>query len=237
MNQYGGQEDDKVERWEEEPRQYRGWMEYTGPTEPNNRTPTFGLPLSMCAREPSTLPSLMESDESSQCSRDDWQTEPSVPSSSNTSDRKRASKPNLSWSNMPPPSLRYSPSPSPRLRQQHQQQQQPSPSMIEISPGVHVRLRGANETWKAIEQDYYMPAECLCCQTTIFCIQNADYVLCPDCRVVSRMEGSSCQGIGGVGLGFKYEDLANWQADILRNRQDEEQRSSQTSSRPPRRWS
>jgi hypothetical protein len=109
--------------------------------------------------------------------------------------------------------------------------------MIEISPGVQVRLRGASETWKAIEQDYYMPAECLCCQTTIFCIQNADYVLCPDCRVVSRMESSSCLGMGGVGLGFKYEDLANWQADILRNRQEEEQRSSQTSSRPPRRWS
>jgi hypothetical protein len=91
--------------------------------------------------------------------------------------------------------------------------------MIEVSPGVHVRLRGANETWKAIEQDYYMPAECLCCQATIFYIQNADDVLCPDCRVVSRMEGSSSQGMGGVGLSFKYEDLACWQADILRNRQ------------------
>jgi hypothetical protein len=105
--------------------------------------------------------------------------------------------------------------------------------MIEISPGVLVRLRGADETWKAIELDYYMPTECFCCQATIFCIQNADYVLCPDCRVVSRMEDSSSQGMGGVGLGFTYEDLARWQADILRNRQEEEQIPRQSNSSPP----
>jgi hypothetical protein len=91
----------------------------------------------------------------------------------------------------------------------------PSPRpTIEISPGVHVRLRGADETWKAIENDNYMPAECICCESTIFCIQNADYILCPDCRVVSRMEGLSSHGVGGVGLGFKYEDLARWQDTI-----------------------
>jgi hypothetical protein len=76
----------------------------------------------------------------------------------------------------------------------------PSPQpTIEISPGVHVRLRGASETWKAIENDFYMPAECICCESTIFCIQNADFVLCPDCRVVSRMEGVTSRGMGGVG--------------------------------------
>jgi hypothetical protein len=30
----------------------------------------------------------------------------------------------------------------------------PSQPTIEISPGVHVRLREAGETWKAIENDY-----------------------------------------------------------------------------------
>jgi hypothetical protein len=70
---------------------------------------------------------------------------------------------------------------------------------IEISPGVHVLLRGAGDTWKAIEHDYYMPAECVCCESTIFCIQNADFVLCPDCRVVSRMEGDSSRRMGGAG--------------------------------------
>ena len=85
-------------------------------------------------------------------------------------------------------------------------------SSMEISPGVQVRpMHGADETWRAIENDYFMPAECMsicCCESTIFCIQDADYILCPDCRVVSRLEGSSSQGMGGVGLGFKYEDLA-----------------------------
>lgn len=181
MSQYREQqEEDEVERLWEEARRYRGWMENIGPsTKSRNVTPPFCVPLSI-----SMVPSLTESDESSQYSRD------------------------LSRASMPPPSPR---------------QQQASQSMIEISPGVHVRLRGADETWKAIEQDYYMPTECLCCQVTIFCIQNAEFVLCPDCRVVSRMEDSSSQGMGGVGLGFKYEDLARWQADILR-RQEEEQR-------------
>jgi hypothetical protein len=87
---------------------------------------------------------------------------------------------------------------------------------IEISPGVHVRLRGASETWKAIENDFYMSAECICCESMIFCIQNADFVLCRDCRVVSRMEGVSSREMGGVGLGFKYEDLARWQDAILK---------------------
>jgi hypothetical protein len=96
----------------------------------------------------------------------------------------------------------------------------PAPSSmptLEISPGVHARLRGADETWKAIEIDYYMPAECICCESTIFCIQDADYVLCPDCRVVIRMESLSSRGMGGVGLGFKYEALARWQDAILKD--------------------
>jgi hypothetical protein len=180
-------------------RRYRVWMENTGPSRSesnNNLTPPFCVPLSICApRQSSMVPSVMESDESSQYSMD------------------------LSLSSTPPPSPRHH---SPRHHQeQHREQhhQQPSQeSMIEISPGVLVRLRGADETWRAIEQDYYMPTECLCCQATIFCIQNADFCLCPDCRVVSRMDESSSQGMGGVGLGFKYEDLARWQADILRSR-------------------
>jgi hypothetical protein len=120
----------------------------------------------------------------------------STSSRSSSSGRERSSIPELSQ--IPPPQLS-----SPQ-------------TTIEISPGVHVRLRGAAETWKAIENDYYMPAECICCESTIFCIQNADFVLCPDCRVVSRMEGVSSRGMGGVGLGFKYEDLARWQDAILK---------------------
>ncbi len=69
---------------------------------------------------------------------------------------------------------------------------------------------------KAIENDCYKTAECVCCESTIFCIQNADYVLCPECRVVSRKEGVSSRGMGDVGLGFKHEDLARWQDPVLK---------------------
>ena len=55
--------------------------------------------------------------------------------------------------------------------------------MIEVCPGVRLRLRGASETWKAIESDFYIPATCIGCDTVIFCIQDAMYVLCPICRV------------------------------------------------------
>jgi hypothetical protein len=170
-----------------------------GPIESHStvRNPGFGGPLSHHDRPASGVPTLVASDASSaEESRDFWWKNNSGHSCS--SDRKRPAKPELSQMLPPPP--------------------RPSHPTIEISPGVHVRLRGADETWKAVENDFYMPAECICCESTIFCIQNADYVLCPDCRVVSRMEGLSSHGMGGVGLGFKYEDLARWQEDILRDK-------------------
>jgi hypothetical protein len=82
-----------------------------------------------------------------------------------------------------------------------------------------------------------MPAECICCESTIFCIQDADYVLCPDCRVVSRLEGSSSRGMGGVGLGFKYEDLGRWQEDIARARREKTYDTTQESAPPRGEWS
>jgi hypothetical protein len=146
----------------------------------------FGLPVSNYGRHLVGLPSLATSDtSSSEGSREAW--------ISNSFDS--GSSPGSSMSEL----SRLPPLPAPSLSQ-----------TIEIFPGVNVPLRGADETWKAIQNDYYMPAECICCKSTIFCIQNADYVLCPDCRVVSHMGGPSYRGIGGVGLGFKYEDLARW---------------------------
>lgn len=92
--------------------------------------------------------------------------------------------------------------------------------MVEVSPGVHLRLRGADETWRAIQVDFYMPCECVCCTSTIFAIQDADFVLCPVCRVVSPMDGKVFDGAsdGGVGLGFQMEELAKWQEEIERER-------------------
>lgn len=78
-------------------------------------------------------------------------------------------------------------------------------------------VSGARETWHAIEQDFFMPCGCMCCADTIFCIQDANYVLCPDCKVISPLERDGKDG--GVGLGFKMEDLAKWQNQITRTHQ------------------
>jgi hypothetical protein len=195
-----------VERWEEH-RELRdeilGNTRPLGPRESHTtmRDPGFGEPLSHHDRKVSGVPTLVASDaRSAEESRDFWWNNSSHLGPS--PDRKGPSKPDVSPTSQ-------TPSPS------------PPQATIEISPGVHVRLRGADETWKAIANDFYMPAECVCCESMIFCIQNADYILCPDCRVVSRMEDPSSPcgvgDVGGVGLGFKYEDLARWQEDILRD--------------------
>jgi hypothetical protein len=161
------------------------------------RNPGFGRPLSQqhyrqAPRGSSPFVATSDSicaEESMDC----WVGKKSAGEGSSSSDRKGFSMPALSQ--MPPlPS---------------------SQPTIEISPGIRVRLRGADETLEAISNDFYLPAECICCESTIFCIQNADYVLCPDCRVVSRMEGLSSRGMGGVGLGFKFMDLAQRQNDII----------------------
>ena len=87
---------------------------------------------------------------------------------------------------------------------------------IEISAGVFARLRGARETFQAVEQDFYRPVTCQVCQADVCCIMNASYLLCPKCRSVSPVEGG-CADIatGDVGLGFTLDDLRCWQGEIL----------------------
>ena len=90
--------------------------------------------------------------------------------------------------------------------------------VVEIAPGVYHRLRGAAETWECVERDFYMPVSCFACAAELCCIQDASYVLCPTCRVVSRMDGMSADHDGGVGLGFTMDDLCRWQSEILAKR-------------------
>jgi len=86
--------------------------------------------------------------------------------------------------------------------------------MIQLSANAPpLRLRGAAETEACILQDFYMPALCVCCETELFCIQDADYVLCPKCYGISPFDGNAPnrdQHIlgGGIGLGFTFEDLS-----------------------------
>ena len=96
---------------------------------------------------------------------------------------------------------------------------------VEIAPGVHARLRGAEETWNAVQNDFYLPTQCFCCSLDLCCIMDASFVLCPECKVVSPVPG--CDSItgeggsldGGVGLGFTFDDLQKWQTDIIRQHQ------------------
>jgi hypothetical protein len=110
-------------------------------------------------------------------------------------------------------------------------------TVIEISPRVKVRLRGAEETWDCIGRDFFMPCTCFGFSQELCCIQDATFVLCPACRVVSPMDNTSCcsketnspfsststttgsQHRGGVGLGFTFDDLMKWQVEIIQRRQ------------------
>jgi hypothetical protein len=93
---------------------------------------------------------------------------------------------------------------------------------IEIMPGLRVPLRGAEETWKCIEQDFFLPVTCFACTTELCCIQDASYVLCPVCRVVGPIDAGDGDfgSTMGVGLGFRFDDLFQWQSEIVRRQQD-----------------
>ena len=87
--------------------------------------------------------------------------------------------------------------------------------MVEISPGVKVKLRGAKETRECVRRDFFLPTVCFSCEMQMFVIQDASFVLCPQCRVVNPLETEdSVFGEGGLGLGFTMEDLASIQADF-----------------------
>lgn len=91
---------------------------------------------------------------------------------------------------------------------------------MEIAPGQHVRLRGAKETWQCVENDFYLPTTCFACDSDLCCIMDASYVLCPNCKTVSPVEGWA-DSDGGVGLGFTYQDLVKWQQEIVQRRQQD----------------
>lgn len=96
---------------------------------------------------------------------------------------------------------------------------EPECTRIEVAPGITARLRGAKETMKCVENDFYLPTTCFCCSQDLFCIMDASFVLCPKCRVISPMEGSADGLEGGVGIGFTYDDLREFQTEILLRQQ------------------
>ena len=95
--------------------------------------------------------------------------------------------------------------------------QSPNPVMIEIAPRVMARLRGAKETMECIERDFYTACPCLSCSVQLFSIADAEYVICPTCRVVSPIGMNANQG-GGVALGVTVDQLFDCQAEIIASR-------------------
>jgi hypothetical protein len=106
-------------------------------------------------------------------------------------------------------------------------------TMIELESGSFTHLRTANETYDCIRTDSYLPHNCQVCCTTIYCIFDASYVLCPLCRVINSTSTDNNTSTdsdvtfaidsknaerycGGVGLGFTYESLIQIQQDIIR---------------------
>lgn len=78
-----------------------------------------------------------------------------------------------------------------------------APMQIEIQPGVFQILRGSQETWNAIEQGFSQSLQCWICETSLLCIADASYVLCPECKSVSGTNMGEENGGHGVGLGLK----------------------------------
>jgi len=100
---------------------------------------------------------------------------------------------------------------------------------VEISPGVKVRLRGSRETKACIARDFYVPTMCSSCQLDpLFCIMDANYVVCPVCRVVQPLEGGAdTEYHGGVGLGFDFDTLLLWQTEAMRQQHQRRRREQQ----------
>jgi hypothetical protein len=120
----------------------------------------------------------------------------------------------------PPPPLTHS-SPSPERKPPPTAPPARNTKMLEISPGVQVPFRGAEETWHAVQRDFYVPCQCYGCgledgshPEPIFCIQDAAFVVCALCKTVSPLDGGmSGNHTWGVGLGFTLATLAALQED------------------------
>jgi hypothetical protein len=80
---------------------------------------------------------------------------------------------------------------------------------VEVAPGEYMPLRGSAETLKAIESGKACKVTCFACQASLWCVPDADLVLCPDCRILSPLSSKESSQLwtrhGGVGLGARVE--------------------------------
>jgi hypothetical protein len=55
---------------------------------------------------------------------------------------------------------------------------------VEIAPGFFSPFRGSKETLAAISRGHSINVDCFGCCTSLICIADAEYVLCPVCKVI-----------------------------------------------------
>jgi hypothetical protein len=77
-------------------------------------------------------------------------------------------------------------------------------TLVEVMPGTFVPLRGSAETWEAVQSGHITRTTCFSCMTRLVCIDDADMVMCPECQLISPVDGGV--GGGGLGLGMKADD-------------------------------
>ena len=96
--------------------------------------------------------------------------------------------------------------------------------LVSIAPGVEARLRGTKETYDAVGKDFYANVSCFGCCKELCCIADVSCVICPDCRVISPLEGCLFEGRElrreGLGLGFTYDCLFKMQTEIMKKRRN-----------------
>jgi hypothetical protein len=96
-------------------------------------------------------------------------------------------------------------------RSSHQPPQHAETSRIEIevTPGVYLPMHGAAETERALQQGRVRPTVCVCCQSQLYCIMIAEYVVCPHCRSIGPVgfQHDESLAFGGIGLGLTAETV------------------------------
>eukprot|EP00549_Striatella_unipunctata_P013141 CAMPEP_0118674814 /NCGR_PEP_ID=MMETSP0800-20121206/1095_1 /TAXON_ID=210618 ORGANISM="Striatella unipunctata, Strain CCMP2910" /NCGR_SAMPLE_ID=MMETSP0800 /ASSEMBLY_ACC=CAM_ASM_000638 /LENGTH=205 /DNA_ID=CAMNT_0006570047 /DNA_START=510 /DNA_END=1127 /DNA_ORIENTATION=+ len=78
---------------------------------------------------------------------------------------------------------------------------------IEMEPGIFLPLRGSDETLCGLLCGQMQSATCWGCSLHLSCLIDANYVLCPQCRIVSPLVADGRRVIGGVGLGVEANML------------------------------
>jgi hypothetical protein len=81
---------------------------------------------------------------------------------------------------------------------------------IEVSPGVYLPMRGAEETEAAVRCGNVHQTTCACCESLLYCIKAAEFLYCPMCRIIGPATSFSLgcsDSVGGIGLGLTEDAM------------------------------